>query len=663
MRRQELFPPRLPQAGRTREETRAETATCREDPSLVQWTRLPLSLDGAPEAAPDEEVWAMGPRNDLPGLPGWPRDGDANASAAPDKTGAQGNVPARRMLWSDPPGMSPSNRALMLPPAGGAPPIVVDASTPGPQDGPTLTRQMRTMQPPDVARQAMSELGVLASELHALPDALAEAGLARTHLRAYLEAIQDYLDLCRYAWEAVAEEQLEQVGAEAEYRQRAVAVARRIQRLKQDSTQATAGGQARPPRLLPFLWRRRVHLVRQGLSVWRKQLEPVPNPLLMGRALFALQGYVGLASAGGLELVLLDLLLSTTLALLGLLTIGAVFLLVASMFGGGTAHQTATDAVIAATAAISWTVVLVFGVLSPLPLGQLMGASVFVPARAACLGWHGSQVVAALLRVWWLAIGSVGMLLVPVALVLGGVALAQYEPLRAPTTVLDVIAVAGVVLYVTLLLAAVVAAAALLLLALPFVVAALARFVRELAGNVHWVPAARRYVLPSVLAVVIFVTVLLLAATWYVGTALAWEHIALVQVDIAFVHGTLTLRGLAFMVVVALPYLLLFDLPYRIGIGRWRTQRLADLEARRLDLESQVRRLATLPATEELLRAMQYDLVLLQFYRGQIDEARATSTAPYRVEGRALTVVISIVGALILDSGGGVVFRLLTGQH
>jgi hypothetical protein len=519
------------------------------------------------------------------------------------------------------------------------------------------------MQPPDVARQAMSELGVLASELHALPDVLAEAGLARTHLRAYLEAVQDYLNLCCYAWEAVAEEQLEQVAAEAEYRQRAVAVARRIQRLKQESTQATGGGQARPPRRLPFPWRRRVYLVRQGLRVWRAQLEPAPNPLLMGRALLTLQGYVGLASAGGLELALLDLLLSTTLALLGLFTVGAVFLLAAFMFGGGTVAQTATFAAIAVTAAISWTVVLVFGVLSPLPLGQLLGASVFVPARAACLGWRGSPVTAALLRVWWLAIGCVGVLLVPAALALGGVALAQYEPLPAPTTVLEAIYVAGIVLYVTLFLAAIVAAAALLLLALPFVVVALTRFIRELAGNVHWVPAARRYALLAALAVVIFITILLLAVTWYVGTALGWENIALVQADFAFVHGTLTRRGLAFMVVAALPYLLLFDLPYRIGIGRWRTQRLADLEARRLDLESQVRRLATLPATEELLRAMQYDLVLLQFYHGQIDEARATSAAPYRVEGRVLTVVISITGALLLDSGGGVVFRLLTGQH
>jgi hypothetical protein len=520
------------------------------------------------------------------------------------------------------------------------------------------------MQPPDVARQAMSELGVLANELDALPAALAEAGLARTHLRAYLEAVQEYLDLCRSAWEAVAEEQLEQVGAESGYRQQAVAAARRVQRLKQDATRATSVGGARAAGPLPFLWRRRVQLVRHGLSVWRAQLmEPAPNPRLMGRALFTLQGYVGLASAGGLELVLLDLLLSATLVLLGLVTLGAVCLLLASMLGGGKAAQTATDGVVALAAALSWLVVLVFGVLSPLPLGQLMGASVFVPARAACLGWQGSQVVAALLRVWWIAVGSVAPLLLLVALALGGVALTPYEPLGAPTTALAAIALAGLLLYVTLLLAAMVAAAALLLLALPFVVAALTRFVREMANNARWVPAARRYVLPPALSVVLFATVLLLATTWYVGTALGWEHYSLVQADFAFIHGTLTRRGLAFMLVAGLPYLLLLDLPYRIGIGRWRVQRLADLEARRLELESQVRRLATLPATDEMLRAMQYDLVLLQFYRAQIDEARATSTAPYRIEGRLLAIGLSIAGALILDSGGGVVFRLLTGQH
>jgi hypothetical protein len=605
----------------------------------------------------------MEPRDPLPGLPGWPRDRGWGATVDSEPQDGPGTTPTKRVPWVDAQAIPLPGRGLMLPVDKQTPPIVTGAPAPGPREDATLTAQVRSVQSPDVARQAMSELGVLARELDALPSALVEAGLARTHLRDYLEVVQDYLDLCRYAWEAVAEEQLEQVGAEAEYRRRAVAVARGVQRLRQACAQATGGGKTRPPRFLPLLWRRRVFLVRQGLGVWQQALDPAPNPLLMGRALFALQGYVGLASAGGMELALLDLLLSTTLALLGLLTLGTLFLVVASMYGGGSVTQTATFAIIAAFCAFGWLITLIFGVANPLPLGRMLGASVFVPARSACLGWRGSQWVALLLRVWWLAICGLALLLVPASLALGGVALSRLEPLGTPTTAFQALAIAGVTLYVTLVLPAIVAAIALLLLAIPFDAVTLARFAREMAGNVRWVPAARRYALRPALAVVIFVTMLLLAATWYVSTNLGWERTALLQVDFAFIHLTMTWRGLAFMVVAALPYLLLLDLPYRIGTGRWRTQRLADLESRRLDLESQVRRLATQPATEELLRAMQYDLVLLQFYRGQIDEARKTPTAPYRIEGRVLAVALSIVGALLLDSGGGVVFRLLTGQR
>lgn len=575
----------------------------------------------------------MGPNQpDLPGLPGWPRDRAVGSPQHVDQGGT-----------------------LMTPvPVVGVPAL---PPPPAPRE-PTLTEQIRAVQPPDVARQAVSELGVLARELDALPDRLAAAGLARPRGPAYRETVMDYVDLCHYAWDAVAEEQLEQAGAETEYREAAVSVARRITRLRQEADHA--GGPAAPAasRRLPFLWRRRTHLIRTGLAAWQAQLAPIPDPLRMGRGLFVLQGYVGLANAGGLELALLDILVSTTPALAGLLTLGTLALLGSALVAGQTAMAPAYAA-LALTSALTWAVGVLLSATRALPLGLLLGASVFAPMRAACLGREGSPVVAGLLRTWWLLVGCVFALALSASVALGGVFLAANEPLPVPANALQLTSLAGVILYITLVLPVAVCIGALLALLLPFALTAQVRFVRELAGNVDWVPAARRYVMPAALAVVCYVTGLLLAIAWMVGGALGWQHINLLDVSVWMIHGTITLRALLYVLVLALPYVLLLDLPYRIGIGRWRAQRLDDLSARRADIESQVRRLATQEATDDVLRAMQYDLVLLQFYRAQIEEARATSAAPFRIEGRVVALVIAVASALALDGVGGVVIRLL----
>jgi hypothetical protein len=60
---------------------------------------------------------------------------------------------------------------------------------------------------------------------------------------------------------------------------------------------------------------------------------------------------------------------------------------------------------------------------------------------------------------------------------------------------------------------------------------------------------------------------------------------------------------------------------------------------------------------------MQYDLVLLQFYRGQEDEARATRAAPFRLEGRLIALGLAVAGGLLVDGMGGVVIRTLVGPR
>lgn len=596
---------------------------------------------------------------DLPGLPGWPREPETTPFATTEGRLAAASTPKPQM------GLPPrtGSAGALVPVTGRMP--AADRLTAAPPAAevyrghptPTLTQQMRRVEPTDVARQAIGELGVLAGELDALPDALARAGLVGSQGQTYFAATQAYLDLCHRAWEAVAEEQLEQEGAEAHYRQQAVAVARGIVRLREHSARApTSGITARPP--WSFLWRRRVRLVRFGLRAWQAQLAPVPSPLAMGRGLVALRAYVGLASASGLDLLLWDLLAGTTLALTSLLTLGALLLLVAALATGATSLA-AIYATIGLACALGLALAILLGANGPLPLGLLLGASVYVPGRSACLGVHGSRVVAVLLRVWWLLVGSVAALAVPAALAIGGGLLALGGPLTVPATVVEALAVAGRALFVALVVPATVAVASVLLLALPFALVAQAHLIRELAGNVQWVPAARRYAVRPALAVGVFLTMGLVAVVYGAGTVLGWQHIELFSVTLSQARGALTVRGLGLLLALTLPYLLWLELPFRMGMRRWRGQRLTDLEQRRAEVESQVRRLTGQEADDDVLRAMQYDLVLLQFYRGKQEEATRTAAAPFRLTAPLIALVVALASALLIDGAAGLLAHLL----
>jgi hypothetical protein len=583
----------------------------------------------------------MGPQGtDLPGLPGWPR--------------SDAQLPARV-----------EGESNMAPPPWAVPALQDDDTKRTPQIAsqqrePTLTQQMRSVQPPDVARQAIGELGVLAREMDALPEALIDSGLAAECFSDYREVLLDYVDLSHYAWEAVAEEQLEQAGAEPDYRQRALRVARGITRLQQAANQVRPGEDGRRGGRVPLLMRRRVRLVRQGLVQWQTQLTPVPDPKDMGRALFLLQGYVSLAAAGTFALSLLDLAISLTLALTGLLTLGSTLLMLAAIFAGASAVVLPSIA-LALVSAIAWVSTLLLTTSPVLPLELLLGASAYSRRHSVCLGWRGSSFLAALLRIWWVLICSLAVLSVPLGMALGGVLLASNEPFPIPVNALQAVDLIGGILYLALVLPALASFVALILLATPFALAALVHFAREMAGNPYWVPKARRYGLSAALAVVIAVTALVLGVIAQVGSAFGWQHLTLVSVSLGPIQGaSLTIRGAVLIVAGALPFLLLVDLPYRIGIRTWRAQRLADLEKRRADLESQVRRLATQEASEELLRAMQYDLVLLQFYKSQMDDASATKSAPFRVEGRVIATVVAVVGGLLVDGFGGFVVHLMS---
>src|SRR5260370_21228973 len=119
--------------------------------------------------------------------------------------------------------------------------------------------------------------------------------------------------------------------------------------MQQESRAVTENPEFQRARKTPFLWTRRVVLVRAGLRAWQERLAPTPDPREMGRGLFLLRGYLSLAGGGRFELMLLDLMTSGALVLLGLLGVSLLLLLGATLATGSA--LTATGLFVAAAAA------------------------------------------------------------------------------------------------------------------------------------------------------------------------------------------------------------------------------------------------------------------------------------------------------------------------
>jgi hypothetical protein len=112
----------------------------------------------------------------------------------------------------------------------------------------------------------------------------------------------------------------------------------------------------------------------------------------------------------------------------------------------------------------------------------------------------------------------------------------------------------------------------------------------------------------------------------------------------------------------------LLEAPYRVGMRRWRRYWLAALTQRRVELEAHLRRLSAADpktgeqdTTDENLRAMEYDLVLLQFYRAKLDETTRTPEAPFSRRRTLFLMTALILIALIVDSVGPTLARLILG--
>lgn len=526
-----------------------------------------------------------------------------------------------------------------------------------PQAPATVTQQMRAVEPPDIARQTLEEQKMLAHELMALPDTLEASGLAKTHEHSYRDAARAYVALANETWIAIAEERLEQRGAEEEYRQSAIAIGRRVMRMRNEAQLAASNTQFPLPRKRPFFWRRRMRLLRERLRDWQAHLSAPTDPRAMGRSLARLRGASALADASNVELALWGLCMSAVGDTVMIFWLGLVIVLAAVLGQGNFASVAALALAILATLAVR----IALGLLvrrGPARLDYLFALSVFSPLRSPRADKPGSRIIAGLLRAWGIFATLAGLLGMLAALAYNVWQLAApifQQRFAAPTMALGWLDLVGSDIAQITYLPALVGLAAVAALALPLLLISALRYMGELGGNVAWQAAARRYALAPALHGLLFLSAGAVAALAFFAPQLELRQFTLTTLTLGPISQPITLQTVALFVVPALILLLGLDIPFRIGVARWRRYWLTELTARRADIDAHVRRLSAVnpqtgeqDASEENLRAMQYDLVLVQFYNTRTEETRHATSAPYGwLAGIGFVILLAVVALLV----------------
>jgi hypothetical protein len=565
------------------------------------------------------------------------------------------------------------------------PRVTSGAAAVGPR-GPSLTAELsaaqaRASHAPDVARQAIKELNVLAGELSALAGELESSGLARIHASAYFDLLQRYAALARAAWLSVAAERLEQDGSNPDYRQQAIAIARETTRLRRECEVVASNADFTLPRRVPWRWRRRARLVRSALRAWQGALTVPADPKRMGVALYDLRGALYIALTGGLELTLLDSLSSSARWLVTALAVASAASLAGSALADNPTHA-ASYAVLTSITLIGLTAMILLLARNLGALPETLAGASFSETGSGLNGWQGSRFTAGALRVWWDVVGVVGALAGLTGLAVGvlfviqsplthGLAVAIQQGGLAALAALppaNWLLLIGGLLEALLTPVALATALAVVALALPALIVTTWRFAGELGGWRRWSPGARRYALGPALSVIAWLAGALVGLAWYLSGLFNLDSITVAQFGVSGTPITISARVFALLAALTLPWLALIEIPFRIGLSRWRGAWLRDLTTRKNATESHVRRLSApdphtgaQDTSEETLRMMQYDLVLLQFYTGRIEEAERASSLPLSLPATLTLALYMIVAALLLDAGSSALVHALQG--
>lgn len=532
----------------------------------------------------------------------------------------------------------------------------------------TMTASLRAQKRAEAAQSAITELSVLTEQLLELPERLAQVNLVSLRARQLQEAMEAYADLARLAWDGMASGHLQATAATPLYRQRAVAVTRRVSRLQQEAATSRPIGPEALVMLAPAqrrartgpLWKMRVRLYTDALLQWRAGLgvstNTPPSVVALGVALEDLRAAVGLAGMGSGNLALMRFV-----SLLGLI-LGGVFATgyVSAAASALTLHllPSATRmTVVALFLLLAWSYSLWISAVSNLSLGKLMGAARWRLHEA------GNESALGILNGWrWFTAGLTLILGLGAIGGAGWLLRAEVQPDGALRTIRDL--PMGLAVLTTAPVLPVVVALTGVLLLMPFIIALPSTVTygimlsRDLARDPNRVPMARRVLVRPALHIATLHLLFLL--TGVLGLLLAL-HTTLTAffISSAFSFSTLSLIVVGIIVAV---YLFGIELPLRRGNARWKNARLGELATQKQEVANRLALLDPDPALAQDVPAVQYDVARLQFLKFQEDDIRRTKTGGARAGTQIVALLIVLATGLLAENVLSWGTRLLNGQ-
>ena len=497
----------------------------------------------------------------------------------------------------------------------------------------------------------------LADQLLVLFDELPSAGLIHQERRPMSQHVQTYFRIADGVWEALATDQLYELAGNRGYTVAVDTLEQKLIQIHEMCEQMKQNPKARGG----WLWRRRVKLYSQSLLEWKRCLDSglaggPTDATTCGRVLYRAHGRVGLAGISGF-----DHLLIIALPALGILA----SLLLAFVYGAiGVVQGNQGNALVpTALSSLIALYILWFSTAGPSPLPVVVGYALsrrqpaiftrllrgisvidFKPdllrrILRALLTLLGTLLLAGLIALMALSIIFARAFFLDThtgAMSSHGALASLLQSTPASSVSLDPTFTA--ILLPALCLGIIV------LFFLPFTLSVQARLTRALLAYPEHSPEARRYALRPALELLSFHTITLF---FIAVLAISFTNVgaaSILPASLPSVSG----RFIVYVAAIVLPYLLLIDLPYRRGIASWRAARLHDLLLRRNEVARRLSRVTPQPVDQNDLRVVQ-DYLTWQYYRTLEGEVKATPTAPFSLEGRALALALTILTGILLD--------------
>ncbi len=511
---------------------------------------------------------------------------------------------------------------------------------------PTPSGVLRVRQRVETEQSVLSELNVFNEQLIAVPDRLKERGIARDQSAAYYDAIEAYAYLTTSAWQGFAEDRLDKIASEPDYRQMAVAVSRRISRLQQEA--ATPWPDESPPERLPrpgLLWQTRVGFVRAALVRWRAGLRAgnSADVIALGTAHNSLNAAVGILGMVDASLLLQRVLMVVCLSIAGLMT---AMLMAAATISLILVQYRAMLVPVAGAALVWWLAEWMLAV-GPVQLWRFAGAARWrLESHAATLG-------ALFLAVWrWLwsllTLGSFGLLITVAVmspagkLFLSEQSITERIALLAGPIMPTVLALLGVTLL------------APLWVHLPALIIEQIGLARQMASNPLRLPAARGVDVSNALRPLIWLTAITLGLVLsFLQSQGGWpgsgERAG--QLLTLFNIGALPITPLApaTALILIVLYLGAIEIPHRVGVERWRQHRLRLLNEQKHTVTQRLERIAATPSAAGDISVVQYDVARLQFLQLQERDILQSRAGPFRPSVVFAALIIVLAVALGLD--------------